>query len=956
MNRRRYHRKEVRHLWTWRVLTALFTLHCSLLASVAQNASLASRYSSERPVVVTCDWDKPPYEFLNDNGQPAGSNIDIIKVIMKELDLPVRFVMKEWGNALKTFERGDADLILANGQRYASPPYVVSNNIVNYNRIMVAVRARDSIATVTQQMLEEGQAVFKPSDFAAKYFIEGDPTRATKVEFQSPKVALTGIAAGDNEYFVWGEQALKWKIKELNLEGITLCNVDIPISEIHLVSRDRELIEEIDDHYSRLKQSGEVERIHNRWFHPERVRSATPSSAVYAVIGFLLLIALFYLFYRLSRKRVEKDTGDVADLNKMMYKAMQMGNFVITEYDIKDDLMTNRYGRLLPDGGLKLEQFIDHIHPDEQADFRHKMERLVSGRDRKSDLEKHWHNDDGKWLTLHGHAMVELDEEGHPAYIINAVHNETHDVEEARDYQNLKRKYDCLFNMPIIGMSIYDKDGWPIVINDAMKQLCGYDRIENERYWNSLCMFDIPLFRSAYSPDERDDLIVCQHMEYPEMGIDRYIEFHVHPVTYDNGEVTNYVCSAIDITDEHERVHQIYDQERRIRLTNEQINNYEKQLRYVLANGKMYVWRSDMASKKLEFTRSLRKPEFVETYEDFLNHMDPEQRQQVIKTWTTPSSPGQMFNMTYHFYHHNNDNYPQWCHSVGFPVTDDEGRVTGHFGIIRDITDLMEAQQRLREETARAEDSSHQKSMFLASMTHELRTPLNSIVGFSDLLSSVESPEEKREFIRIIRTNCDMLLRLINDILEASSINDGPQSINPSDVDFATAFDDICQTLEQRVQNPGVTFIKDAPYSTCLTRLDIGRIQQVITNFVINAVKYTRQGHIRVGYIATPLDTRLPAPDAKFTALMSNFYKEGLFIYCEDTGAGIPKDKQQSVFERFVKLNEFVQGTGLGLSICKSIAERCGGHIGVSSEGEGYGSTFWIWVPCNLGLMTPLTP
>jgi signal transduction histidine kinase len=179
-----------------------------------------------------------------------------------------------------------------------------------------------------------------------------------------------------------------------------------------------------------------------------------------------------------------------------------------------------------------------------------------------------------------------------------------------------------------------------------------------------------------------------------------------------------------------------------------------------------------------------------------------------------------------------------------------------------------------------------------------------------------------------------MLLRLINDILEASSINDGPQSIEPVDVDFAKSFNDIFHTLEQRVQAPNVEFIEDNPCDSLPTHLDIGRIQQVITNFVINATKYTTAGHIKIGY------------KRKTGKGENNEDVNGLYVYCEDTGSGIPKDKQAYIFERFVKLNEFVQGTGLGLSICKSIAERCGGHIGVDSEGEGQGSTFWIWIPC----------
>ena len=182
------------------------------------------------------------------------------------------------------------------------------------------------------------------------------------------------------------------------------------------------------------------------------------------------------------------------------------------------------------------------------------------------------------------------------------------------------------------------------------------------------------------------------------------------------------------------------------------------------------------------------------------------------------------------------------------------------------------------------------------------------------------------EFIRIIRNNCDMLLRLINDILEASSMGQS-LAICPEELDLPQVFSDICFSLRQRVQEAGVEFICDNPLPAYKAWLDRGRLQQVLTNFVTNAVKYTSEGHIRVGW---------------------REQDGGLLFYCEDTGAGIPKDKQAAVFERFIKLNDFVQGTGLGLSICKAISERCGGKIGVQSEGEGCGSTFWMWIPRHI--------
>jgi len=185
--------------------------------------------------------------------------------------------------------------------------------------------------------------------------------------------------------------------------------------------------------------------------------------------------------------------------------------------------------------------------------------------------------------------------------------------------------------------------------------------------------------------------------------------------------------------------------------------------------------------------------------------------------------------------------------------------------------------------------------------------------------------------MRIIRNNCDMLLRLINDFLAISSIESNGVTLTPATIEFSQAFNDLCQSLAQRVAETPVEFINDnADNSPFTVTLDMERISQVITNFVTNAVKYTSQGHIKVGY-------RVEERDAS----------RGLYLFCEDTGSGIPAEDQERIFERFVKLNDYIQGTGLGLSICKAIAERLGASIGVESE-VGKGSTFWLWVPCEI--------
>ena len=342
-----------------------------LSTTVSEAQSLSDKYNAQRPVIIVCDWDKPPYEYLDDKGQPSGSNVDVLNAVMHELNIPCKFVMKEWTIALKTFERGDADIILANAHRYRKEPYVVSENIVNYNRLKVAMHS-DSVGMVSLKQLEREGAVFKQGVYSAYYFMDGDSLSSTHLEFQTPKAALMGLINGDYKYYIWGEEPLKWKIKELNLEGITLNDVGLPISELHIVGRDRQLVEEIDDQYSRLKQSGEISVLQNKWFHPERIQDETKPFAFYVVITALLFIVFIYLFNRLARAHVRASTRQSTELNEMMYKALHMGNFIVMEYDIRNDRFTNKYGQVLPDKGLTLEEFTLRIHPDQQKELRQK--------------------------------------------------------------------------------------------------------------------------------------------------------------------------------------------------------------------------------------------------------------------------------------------------------------------------------------------------------------------------------------------------------------------------------------------------------------------------------------------------------------------------------------------------------------------------------------------------------
>lgn len=244
---------------------------------------------------------------------------------------------------------------------------------------------------------------------------------------------------------------------------------------------------------------------------------------------------------------------------------------------------------------------------------------------------------------------------------------------------------------------------------------------------------------------------------------------------------------------------------------------------------------------------------------------------------------------------------------------------------VHDITRLKQVETELKLAREKAENADRSKSVFLANMSHEIRTPLNAIVGFSELLASASTDEEKTQFLEIVQSNNEMLQQLIADILDLSKIEAGTLEFVFSDVDINQMMSDLEQQFRMRVAElgSGVQIVREAPEEEYTMHTDRNRLAQVVSNFMTNALKFTQEGSITLGFRP---------------------YEEGLYFYVKDTGTGIPQEKLPHVFERFVKLKQEKNGTGLGLSICQTIVRKLGGEIGVESE-EGAGSTFWFTLP-----------
>lgn len=277
-------------------------------------------------------------------------------------------------------------------------------------------------------------------------------------------------------------------------------------------------------------------------------------------------------------------------------------------------------------------------------------------------------------------------------------------------------------------------------------------------------------------------------------------------------------------------------------------------------------------------------------------------------------------------------NYTWTCINLLLKNYDPENDIIELISINYDITKLKQTEMMLIKARDKAEESDRLKSAFLANMKHEIRIPLNAIVGFSNLLASTDDAEEKEQYNLLIQHNNDLLLNIVNDVLDISKIESGHIEFHPVWFNLSEL---IKETVAEYTPNvpPEIKFFATYPKPDYFVELDSIRVKQILNNIVSNALKYTSEGTVQISY---------------------ELIEEGqVRISVADTGCGIPEDKTDKIFERFEKLDYYVQGAGLGLSISKSLVDKMGGRIEVDST-VGVGSTFRIILPCRVMLMDEL--
>ena len=567
--------------------------------------------------------------------------------------------------------------------------------------------------------------------------------------------------------------------------------------------------------------------------------------------------------------------------------------------------------------GLPLESYIGSLASEKHPDYLQKLNFLEEILDSNSYREKDEYFPRTERYTHWVIYSPGKDE------IVGLFLDSTGSVQANRALDRSEKLFQNIFaNIPA-GVEIYDKDGYLIDLNNKDLEIFG---VVNKSDVIGVNFFDNPNVPQGIRDRVRNEDLVDFRLNYSFEQAEGYYEtnrsnaielYSKVSKLYDNeGNFSGYILISIDNTERIDAMNRIRDFENFFLM----ISDYAKvgYAKLNLLNRKGYAikqWYKNLGEEE-----DTLLDEVVGVY----THMHPEDRKRFLDFYDeVRDGKRRHFQGEMRIRRPGTKNEWNWVSSnvmvTNYKPEENEIEI---IGINYDITELKETEAELIQARDKAEMMDRLKSAFLANMSHEIRTPLNAIVGFSDLLVETEELSERQEYIKIVRENNELLLQLISDILDLSKIEAGTFEFTSGDVDVNLLCEDIVRSMGMKAKEE-VELVFDDHLPVCHVISDRNRIHQVISNFVNNAMKFTSEGSIHVGY-------KLKDGELEF--------------YVEDTGIGIEKEQLPHIFERFVKLNSFVHGTGLGLSICQSIVEQLGGRIGVDSE-KGKGSRFWFTIP-----------
>ena len=903
------------------------------LSAFAQEKNDSIRtFTEERPLVYEDAWDLWPYAFLNENGEAVGYNIDLLKMLCKELNIPYIVKLKPTQDALNDLKDGHADLMCGMDAHFHNEYGRYGKTVIQIFTHSVVHQKIDPVRIKKLEDLANHRVIVHKGSFSHHLMIQkGWGNNAVPYDDMQDAVQKAHLS---REYqIVWNTLSLQYLIHKFKYDDLEVVPVNVQHGEYKFMSNNQRLLNQLDSVYTLLNSEGRLQPIQNKWFYPDHVDSGIPLW-IWKVVGLMVLLAVgalvYYIVYRLREKKMKKT---ITRSNERLALILRTSNVHIYLYDIG----TNTISRFFEDGNQLKTPFkpglFDHqLLPEDFDHLAAAIQKMILNNENESEVQirtKIENSDELHHMTVLM-SVLHRDKEGRPTTLIGTTCDIT--AERLRQIQvkeNLVR-YQAIFNAGMVDTVAYDSNGMVINMNEIAASVIKGGRFTVHDHHVNL--------RDVLRMDDLD----LEHMEQTSMTLmyktsesqseatrqffqhDKFYELKLVPYRDSEGQLQIVFGTGRDVTENVNTYTQMQHNTMLLQQANDEVSSYVRNTNFVLRNGGVRMIDYSPETHTLTIYRGIGQHEYELTQTRCLALTHDESKrvtQRILKTMDNLTRGA--LNATIRTTLRAKNGHSLYLYLSFIPIINSEGEIENYFGMCRDISEIKATEQALAVKTQKAQEVETIKNAFLRNMSYEIRTPLASVVGFAELFQQEHSSEEEALFIQEIKQNSSQLLKLINDILLLSRLDAGMIEFKKQPVDFAAFFGSRCETAWQNYKQEGVSYQIENPYNKLVIDVDTHNIGIIIDQILANAAEHTTNGQVR----------------ARF-----DYIGEGLVMAFMDTGSGIPDEKLSHIFERFTGSTS--HGTGLGLPICYEMANQMGGNITIKST-VGKGTMVWVTIPCQ---------
>lgn len=901
-------------------------------------------YTDKEPLIYEDAWDLWPYVFLDDTGQPSGFNVDLVRMIMDELNIPYEIRLKPTKQALEDLSSGRSDLMLGMMAGFHDDfTEHYSKSVVHLFTHSVA-HPSDMEARVTKlDDLAREQVIVHDGSFS-HHLMQDRGWALNAQPFGDMALAVQMVSAENNGQVLWNTMSLKWLLYKFHAANLVLSPVDMPSGEYRFLSNDSTLLAKIDETFARLKADERLQPLEMKWFYPEvGIENVIPAwmwFVFYALLAVALMLALVTVVFHIRERRATAD-GRLR-INRLAV-VLKLCKVSIWTYDVEKDTV-NWYG---DDARSQVTMspavFARRYWPGELEQLKTAIERLKDGEIEEATLQMHIseiNNADNENHIFRVRLAIAprisadmldtppLAKEESGMVIMCTERDVTEETVKQRKADELMHRYRAVFNTAMVDMIYCDKDGY--LVNMNMRAQHTFNYTLQRAISGHLNIKD-------FFPGE--DIINYRHVTVamtpegapmPEgqmpNSLSRFYEMQVLPV-YGNGhKPLGIFATGREVTEVARTYLKARNGLEQLRAALDKLDEYVDNINYVLQVGGVRIVTYSPYTHELTIFHRMHEAQYVLTQQRCLSLTAAESLPQMMRVIRAMDRRANFaINADIRTRLRVKGGLTLCLQLQMFPIADQDGTVTVYEGVCRDVTEIKHTEQLLKQETEKAQEVEQLKMKFLHNMCSAIRTPLDTVVKSAEMFEKEHDPSDEAEYIDTIKDNSAYLLNLVNDILFLSRLDAHMVEVCNRETDFAKTIEGLCHNGWIEGRKEGVSYEVENLYEELVVNIDLTNIGHVMQQVIQNAVHHTDSGRVRVRY---------------------EYIGGNLVVGVDDTGEGMSKDILDHVFDRFSTPTGKTNSTGLGLPICNELVMLMGGHIDITSE-VGKGTTVWITIPCE---------